>query len=406
MAVAFDPKKMPKQVDNNKLQKRGFLKLEISSFECKCPSCGEKYFLADAMGEQLINKLREELAVENDAATRVILETEIRKALDEGKSIANREFMTRFEEKQSELETVKANLMQMHLSKIEKDAEVERLKESNELAISMRLAREQSIWTAEKTTLESGLKLQIEQLKNDLQRASARVQQGSMQSQGEASEIAIEETLKEFFGSDEIIEIRKGHKGADCILQVKNHIGRPVGKIVIESKNTKVFSSEWVKKLKTDVISENAHIGIIVTNAFPANESKAHIRDGIWICGFHEYLLLIQALRQSIFELARAHATEIARDEKAQVMYDFLTSKQFAQTIEQMISPIFRMHEQLQKEKRSMTKLWKEREALIECSINGTENLYMKIQGIAQINLPSISGMTSIDCLVSEETEG
>ena len=358
------------------------------------------------MGEQLINKLREELAVENDAATRVILETEIRKALDKGKSIANREFMTRFEEKQSELETVKANLMQMHLSKIEKDAELERLKESGELAISMRLAREQSIWDAEKTTLESGLKLQIEQLKNDLQRASARVQQGSMQSQGEASEIAIEETLKEFFGSDEIIEIRKGHKGADCILQVKNHIGRPVGKIVIESKNTKVFSSEWVKKLKTDVISENAHIGIIITNAFPANESKAHIRDGIWICGFHEYLLLIQALRQSIFELARAHATEIARDEKAQVMYDFLTSKQFAQTIEQMISPIFRMHEQLQKEKRSMTKLWKEREALIECSINGTENLYMKIQGIAQINLPSISGMTSIDYLVSEETEG
>ena len=39
-------------------------------------------------------------------------------------------------------------------------------------------------------------------------------------------------------------------------------------------------------------------------------------------------------------------------------MYDF-TSQEFAHTIEQMIGPIFRMHEQLQKEKRAMTKLWK-----------------------------------------------
>ena len=50
-------------------------------------------------------------------------------------------------------------------------------------------------------------------------------------------------------------------------------------------------------------------------------------------------------------------------------MFDFLTSQEFANIIEQMISPIFRMNEQLQKEKRSITRLWKERETLIEGSI-------------------------------------
>ena len=35
-----------------------------------------------------------------------------------------------------------------------------------------------------------------------------------------------------------------------------------------------------------------------------------------------------------------------------------------------------------------MNGIWKEREALINGSISGAENLYFKIQGIAQVNLP------------------
>ena len=60
------------------------------------------------------------------------------------------------------------------------------------------------------------------------------------------------------------------------------------------------------------------------------------------------------------------------------------------------------MQEQLIKEKRVFSKLWKERETLIEGSINGTESLYMKIQGIAQVNLPSIDGMTVIEDLTED----
>ena len=62
------------------------------------------------------------------------------------------------------------------------------------------------------------------------------------------------------------------------------------------------------------------------------------------------------------------------------------------------------MNEQLQKEKRSITRLWKERETLIEGSIAGTENLYMKIQGIAQVNLPSVTGLDAIEDLSNDES--
>jgi hypothetical protein len=78
-------------------------------------------------------------------------------------------------------------------------------------------------------------------------------------------------------------------------------------------------------------------------------------------------------------------------------MYDFLVGQEFANTITQMLGPIFRMEEQLQKEKRSITRLWKERETLIEGSISGSQSLYMKIQGIAQVNLPPVQGLEAIE---------
>ena len=46
--------------------------------------------------------------------------------------------------------------------------------------------------------------------------------QGSMQSQGEIQELAIEEWLAEKFPLDEIQEIKKGERGADC-LQIVHH---------------------------------------------------------------------------------------------------------------------------------------------------------------------------------------
>ena len=57
------------------------------------------------------------------------------------------------------------------------------------------------------------------------------------------------------------------------------------------------------------------------------------------------------------------------------------------------------MHEQLEKEKRALTRQWKERETLINGVIEGTESLYMKIQGIAQVNLPAVKGMDQIEQL-------
>ena len=156
-------------------------------------------------------------------------------------------------------------------------------------------------------------------------------------------------------------------------------------------------------KIKNDSLAIGANFSVLITNAWPKDNKKAHIRDGVWICGFSEYQILITALRNSLIEISKVVATEEAREEKAQVMFDFLTSQEFAGTIEQMIRPIVRMQEQLEKEKKALTGVWSEREKLIQSSISGAESLYFKIQGIAQVNLPHVTGIENFDTLSMEQ---
>ena len=63
------------------------------------------------------------------------------------------------------------------------------------------------------------------------------------------------------------------------------------------------------------------------------------------------------------------------------------------------------MKEQLEKEKNAFNRIWKERQSLIESSIFGAESLYMKIQGIAQIDLPVVKGLDSIDQITDQRDE-
>ena len=376
--------------------------MTLKEILCKCPQCGEQFAIGDALEQQAIQQVRAELAELNNDETQLLIEAEKSKAAEEAKKQAQQEILKQTKQKQDELETTQNKLHAIELEKVTTDAKLKNIQQRQEAEIAIKLAAEKSKWDAEKLNTETTLKLQVQQLKDDIEQASARAEQGSMQLQGEGGELAIEDTLQQLFPSDEVVEVKKGQHGADCLLVVRNNAGRSIGKILFESKDTKSFSSEWITKLKSDTINEGAQIAILVTTAWPSDNKKAHLRDGVWVTGFHEYQILTRALRQSLLDISKVTASEEAREGKAQVMYDFLVGQEFANTITQMLGPIFRMEDQLQKEKRSITRLWKERETLIEGSISGSQSLYMKIQGIAQVNLPSVQGLEAIEDLNEE----
>ena len=86
---------------------------------------------------------------------------------------------------------------------------------------------------------------------------------------GEVQEELIQDYLKVRFPEDNIQEVKKGAKGPDCILTINYKNKKNIGKIYIESKDTKVWNEEWVTKLFNDMQIQGASNGIIISTSVP-----------------------------------------------------------------------------------------------------------------------------------------
>jgi hypothetical protein len=217
-----------------------------------------------------------------------------------------------------------------------------------------------------------------------------RAEQGSMQLQGEAQELLLEEQLRDHFPFDIIGEVGKGVEGADCIQSVRNNLGQDCGKIIFESKRTKTFNNAWIDKLKTDMRNKQADVAILVTQAYPKDMSCFGERDGIWICSFSEVMALTSALRHTIIRIAETRKSEENKGEKMQLLYSFLTGVEFRQQIETIVEGFLSMKNSITRERIQMEKLWKEREKQLEKVLISTSGMYGSIKGIAGASIGNI----------------
>lgn len=86
---------------------------------------------------------------------------------------------------------------------------------------------------------------------------------------GEVQEELIQDYLIRKFPEDTIQEVKKGAKGPDCIFTINYKGKKDIGKIYIESKDTKTWNEEWVTKLFNDMQTQGADNGIIVSTCLP-----------------------------------------------------------------------------------------------------------------------------------------
>ena len=206
---------------------------------------------------------------------------------------------------QNQSEKIKeANKVTFELARTlrEKDEEIEAKKVEEELKLNQLLREErQKIESQSEIRLreersQADMKLrdreyEIDKLKHQIQEAQRVSEQGSTQAQGEVQELAIEEWLRKSFPIDDIKEIPKGQRGADCIQIVNSLTRRNCGKICYESKRTENFNKEWIEKFKADSRSENAIISVLVTKTMPKDMERMGLRDGILICTFEELVV-------------------------------------------------------------------------------------------------------------------
>jgi hypothetical protein len=215
---------------------------------------------------------------------------------------------------------------------------------------------------------------------NEMKRKS---EQGSMQTQGEVQELAIEEYIETTFPRDEVEEISKGKRGGDCVHVVKDNYGNRCGSILYESKRTKHFSYEWLTKIKDDLRLKQADMAVIVTEVLPDGMTRFGELEGVWICTFTEFKALSLLLRHNLARIGEIMASQENKGEKMQMIYSYVTSNEFRQKLEASFEAYRDMQEDLLKEKSLLTAQWAKREKKMLKAMENLVALYGDVRGIA-----------------------
>jgi hypothetical protein len=155
------------------------------------------------------------------------------------------------------------------------------------------------------------------------------------------------------------------------------------GVICYESKNTKNWSNDWIPKLKQDMLSVHADIGVLVTAVYPKEMTRMGFVEGIWVCSLDEFKGSVSLLRESLIRIHQSLSKEENKSDKMSLLYSYMTSNEFSMQMNAIVEGFMRMKEELDKEKRSLMASWKRREKTIDGVLQNTTEMYGALQGIA-----------------------
>jgi hypothetical protein len=394
--------------------------------EVKCPSCGHGFPIEEVMAEEYKQQLR--LKMQDYTRQK---EDEYRKKEDEF-TAREKQQQQAFEQKlaneKKQLQlTLEENLRKSIASDFENqllmlqnsvNASAEKLKVSRQKELEF-LQREQSLKQKEEeleialqrklheqraelteqirkqetekhSIKDTEYQLKVKELEKQLDdqkkladEMKRRAEQGSMQLQGEAQELILEEQLRNYFPFDIISEVGKGVRGADCVQTVRNQFGQPCGKIIYESKRTAAFANDWIDKLKKDMRAQGVDVAVIVTQCYPKGMDCFGERDGVWICSFDEVKAVSYILRDGVIKLSNLAKAQDNKGDKMHLLYDYLTSSEFSEQWKAIREGYMSMRISIQKERDAMEKMWKAREKQLEKVLLNAAHIKGSIEGIA-----------------------
>ena len=228
------------------------------------------------------------------------------------------------------------------------------------------------------------------EMQGQIQQLQRKAEQGSQQIQGEVLELDLRSQLCDAFGSDEITDVPKGVSGGDLIQSVRSISGRPCGEILWESKRTKNWSGTWLPKLRDDMRAAGAACAVLVSEALPDGVRSFNHIDGIWVCSRSHAIALAMVLRAGMIEVSKARQAADGRQEKTDLVYNYLCSGEFQHHLSGLVESFSQMQSDLDSEERSMKSIWKKRRKHLERAFSGATGLYGDLQGLMGSALPEV----------------
>lgn len=376
--------------------------------EIKCPNCGHEFEPTDSIREEVQRELRTKMSdwqKQQQQKFDIQLQEEKNKTQKETEELLRKSISSDFENKlriaeqsskdneeklkearKKELEflvkeqallskeqELDLQLQKMLITERSKLSEIIRKEETDKISLK------ETEYVLKNKELEEKLEAQ-KKLVDEMKRKS---EQGSMQLQGEVQELLIQETLQATFPFDEIEEVGKGKRGADCIQVVRNKMGNECGKIYYESKRAENFGGDWIEKLKDDMRRLGTDAGVIVTKTLPKDVDRFGQKDGIWICTYADLKGVALMLRDGIIKVFNASKSQENRGDKMHMLYDYLTSNEFSEQWKAIREGFMSMKLSIQKERDAMEKLWKQREKQLEKVLLNAAHIRGSVEGIA-----------------------
>ena len=248
-------------------------------------------------------------------------------------------------------------------------AELDDLQKSQEDTLNQRLAEQREALEEDKDRAvnEANAEAFKEKQKVEAQVAklTRQLQKKTSDELGEGAEIVLFEALKAAFPGDKVTRIKKGEPGADVLHEVMD--GQvSCGLMVYDSKNRKAWRNEYVEKLRSDQIAAKAMHALLSTHVFPAGASQLLVRDGVVIVNPARAVAVATLLREQLIRMHAQRLNEEQRDEKMALVYEYITSTQFAQLMQRIEDYAEDLLELEVKEKKAHEQTWAKRGTIVK----------------------------------------
>ncbi|MFI5445743.1 DUF2130 domain-containing protein [Polaromonas sp. UC242_47] len=284
---------------------------------------------------------------------------------------------------------------------IKKQRELDDEKRELDLTIEKRVQTGlNEVRTLARREAEDGMKLRVAEkdqtiasMQQKIEELKQKAEQGSQQLQGEVQEMELENLLRGKFPFDLIEPVPKGEFGGDALQRVNSQNGIPCGTILWESKRTRNWSDGWLPKLRDDQRTAKAEVCVLVSQVLPKGVESFDLIDGVWIASPRVAIPVAIMLRQGLLQVSQTRALSDGLQTKTEMVYQYLTGPRFRQRVEAIVEAFSSMQDDLDKERKVITKQWAKRQAQIESVMNSTVGMYGDLQGIAGQSLQEIEGL-------------
>jgi len=132
---------------------------------------------------------------------------------------------------------------------------------------------------------------------------------------------------------------------------------------------------------------------VILSHVLPKDVETFGLVDQVWVAHPKVALPVAVALRQTLIEIAGARQASEGQQTKKEMVYQYLTGPRFRHRIQAIVEAFSSMREDLDRERKAITKQWSKREEQIDRVMQATVGMYGDLQGIAGKSLQEIEGI-------------